>query len=260
MSREIQKKLDEEARHLKAAEARAASAIAVSDMNSLCEAIFEFAEARKNILMASADLDVIQVYDSNTREVLERLRGGKRYLAHTVAEAVERHAKDGTVLTSFSPQELDDLGHELLYSWLTHFEYAESLLDTASLLVGVHLPEDLVRYVKEARRCLAFRQCNAVVSLCRTIMESAARDANRRRGRARNKVEDISSGGARRRVIEAAPRHLNGEVLNLYHYTSELIHARKTASREEARDILARTLRAVSAFYDGPPRSRPTRR
>jgi hypothetical protein len=260
MSRKSQETLSREARRLKSADARVVKALAETDWNSLAKGITEFADARKKIMAASADLDVIQVYDSVTREVLERLRHGKPYVAHAVAESLETRLEDGAVLTRFSESELDELGHELLYSWVSHFEYAEALLDTASLLVDVHLPADLVRYVSEARQCFAFQQYNAVVSLCRTIMESAARDANRRRGRAPTKVTEISRGEAKRRVLEAAPRHINQEVRDLYEDTSELIHARKTASRTEARDILSRTLRAVSTFYSALRGSRPTRR
>jgi hypothetical protein len=128
------------------------------------------------------------------------------------------------------------------------------------LLVDAHLPRDLIRYVQEARQCFAFQQYNAVVALCRTVMESAARDIERRRGRTPRKVTPISRGDLKRRVLEAAPRHLSGELRDLYEITSELIHGCKVVGRNEAHDVLARTLRAVGMFYTNKRGIRPTRR
>ena len=259
MTRRKQEEIAREARRLRSAESRVVEAVAASaDWEPLLEGVIEFSDARKKLLAFSADLDVIQLHDDVAREVLERLRHGKPYVAQTIAQSLQERLGEDANLTQFSQTELDELGSDWLSTWFSHYEYAEALLDTASLLVDVHVPQDLARYVGEARSCFAFQQYNAVVSLCRTIMESAARDAERRRGRSSEKVTPIARGEAKRRVLEAAPRHLAQEVRNLYEYTSELIHARKTASRPEARDILERTLRAVSKFY-GPRRgSRPT--
>lgn len=261
MTRRKQEEIVREARRILSAERRVVETVAAStDWEPLVEGVIEFSDARKKLLALSADLDVIQLHDDVARQVLERLRHGKPYVAGNIAQSLQQGLGEDANLAQFNQDELDELGTDWLLTWFSHYEYAEDLLDTASLLVDVHVPQDLARYVGEARSCFAFQQYNAVVSLCRTIMESAARDAERRRGRTSETVTPIARGEARRRVLEAAPRHLSQEVGDLYNYTSELIHARKTASRSEARDVLSRTLRAVSKFY-GPRRgSRPTRR
>lgn len=234
--------LTHDAHCLESANADLMRAEAEGNSEALVRALDEFLAARKRMLARLVGSDVLLIGDPRVRAIIDRVRNGEPYPAETLASSIE--AKFGVRLLTFDEFEIDQIGSDSLYSWISHVEYVEGMLETSPLVADVRLPSDLVGLVSEARQCFAFQQYTAVVALCRTILEGATRDAER--GRA----HEGSGRMCLDRVLRATPSHLKGEVKKLYGIASDHIHGKEPATRTHARDILARTLHAVTAFYD----------
>jgi hypothetical protein len=73
-------------------------------------------------------------------------------------------------------ENMDEIGSELLFSWISPSEYAVALAQVDILITSFQIPPNLKEFFNEARQCYALGQYSAVQSLSRTILEAAVND------------------------------------------------------------------------------------
>jgi len=73
--------------------------------------------------------------------------------------------------------DLEEIGTNELYSWISHIEYANGLFKAGALITNCgSLPNNLSIFLGEARQCFAFQQYNAVCALCRAMLDISIKD------------------------------------------------------------------------------------
>lgn len=227
-------------------------AVAESDLPSLQKTLSEYVETKKRIKKQLLEIPTPRIHDREALAILQRLSEGGNLPADNIVTALEKMSGVQGSLTTLSEEDIESLGSDLFYSWFSHYEYIEGLYEMGSLVVSISVPDHLSQFVNEAKNSYAFQQYNAVYSLCRTILESSVRDIYTRRPfnpqRQGNIIpmEEYRWRDLKNAVAKGA---LNTQVGDLYNELSSLIHGRKVASREAAKEAFESTLKTVHALY-----------
>ena len=77
---------------------------------------------------------------------------------------------------SFNIDDTDDIVSNLFYSWFCGADYVNRLLEVGLLIVPVEIPQTLRNFLESAVKSYIFHIDNAVISLCRTVIEAALKD------------------------------------------------------------------------------------
>ncbi len=225
------------------------------NIEQLAKYVEEYRELKKAIktsLLENPLINLPDVRDTYAREILQKISRGETLPAE--------RAFQGSILEEYFIDELDDieieqLGSELFFSWISHYEYVEALYDIGSLILAAgKIPEYLAHFLDEARKCYAFQQYSAVYSLCRTMLEITVRHVCVKH----KLIEDKSQKVKPLEYFEPNLAIMIREICNIPIYkplkerldgirrkSNFLIHGNKTVSEIEAKEMLRETLRVI---------------
>ncbi|GBE14633.1 hypothetical protein BMS3Abin14_00679 [bacterium BMS3Abin14] len=236
-------------------------AISTFDTKSFAKYVVEFNDAKKSIRSYALEhplLNIQGIEDPKACFIIQKVMSGEPF-------AVEKAMSDSEI-TEFLKGELDDndienLASDLFYSWFSHYEYIQGIYEIGALTISCSkIPENLSKFVNEARDCYAFQQFNAVFSLCRTILEISIKDVATTRKILPADNRDISYLTSRSPELydlinQLCDRYtifktLRGQLHEIRRKTNSLIHGSRSVKKQEASEMLKKTLLAVHRLYE----------
>lgn len=227
-------------------------AIVESSFENLPALISEFREKKIEVQKALIELGVVEDADDSEKELLIRVQ--RKFPTDIVIEQWERSAGEEASSYEFSDEEVDELGQDLFYTWISHYDYIRNVFKLNTLILRTKIPEGLRGYIFEARDCFALQQYNAAVSMCRTILEGAARDLCVKKGFLEpfggnlininpkdvfnQLIRKVSSGKLKRRAFRI-----------YYGDACPIVHGDRSMSADEALRVLRETMDLVQELY-----------
>ncbi len=251
MSNDVLSKLIEDAHALVEADRRVIKAIAESNLDTLDSLVDEFRRMRIQVLAGLAAHSAVGAVDPEIQQLLSRVQG--KFPTERFLEAVEGGNFDLNWFDTLSDEETWDLGSQLLYSWISHYEYVRNIFKVNTLILTTKIPSVLWVYLDEARNCFALQQHNATIAMCRTILEAAAKDLCERKGffqKLGSNVVEINP-----KVYNQLIRAVTGGLLKkravrlYYHDACPVIHGDRVVDADESLRVLRETIKVVQELY-----------
>lgn len=226
-------------------------AVVESHFEELPKLLAEFRDSKIMIHKNLGQYGVIDGIDSAAKEVLLRVQ--RKFPTDRILEQLSEKSGDDTFFYTLSDAEIDDLGSDLLYSWISHYEYVRDIFKVNALILQTTIPKELATYVREARDCFAFQQHNAVVSMCRTILEAAAKDLCEKQGFFSPHSREVISINPKvfNQLIKAVSRgNLKQRAVGIYYCDGcPVVHGDRSITADEALRVLRATLDVVQELY-----------
>ncbi|TAN03392.1 MAG: hypothetical protein EPN36_12545 [Rhodanobacteraceae bacterium] len=248
--------LQDDLLELAALDRRAVRAVMESNQKDLAAALHAYQKLRKSIRKHLLDQTYVSIASPEARSLAQKLTTGEGLPTDKILKQLDAN-KD---LLDFSYDELDELGEELFSSWFSHYEYISGLAELRPLVIHGAVSEAVSRLVRQVKDCYAFQQYDAAYGLCRAVIEASVRDICVRRqlfpdlGENVILFEEFKWGELRRKVSSG---DLSKRLQHLYADLCAVLHARKTVTKEEAREAFEETLQVVEQLYMTNGRSGP---
>jgi hypothetical protein len=223
-----------------------------NDAGSLPEVIGKYLDARQRLREELVDETVVSVADDRASGVLRKVISGTGLPSDKLIRRLL--GADWTPDAAIDEAVIDELGAELFYSWFSHSEYVAGLAELRPMVIRSDASPPVQNIVKQIKRCYAFQQYDAVIVLCRALIEVCIRDICARK----NLFPTISAdvvlleqyrwSDLRRKVSSGA---LEGRLRNLYHGLSIVVHGRRPVPviQEEARKRFEEALELIEDLY-----------
>ena len=226
-------------------------AVVNSDFESLPSLISDFRALKIEVQKCLSILGVVEGVDDTAKELLTRVQ--RPFPAENVIAHIERRMGEDASFHDLSNEEISELGSDLFYSWISHHEYVRNIFKVNILVFRSSIAAGLRRYILEARNCFALEQHNAVISMCRTILEAAAKDISEKR--------DLFE-PHRENVIEINPKVFNHLINSIskgklkkravriyYHDACPVVHGDRSVTADEAFQVLSETMGVIQELY-----------
>jgi hypothetical protein len=243
--------LIEDARALIDADRRVVEAVAKSNLDALSNLLDDFGRKRIRVLAGLAAHSAVEAVDPETQEILSRVQG--KFPTERLIETLTGSSSDLNWFDELSDTEQRDLGSELLYSWISHYEYVRNIFKVNTLILTAKIPSVLRVYLDEARNCFALQQHNAAIAMCRTILEAAAKDLCERKGlfqKESDKIVEINPKVFHQLIKAVARGSLKRRAVRLYfHDACPVVHGDRSVGNDEALRVLRETTSLIQELY-----------
>lgn len=234
----------------------------VEKMKESIELALDFIRKKEQIREKFVEDSALVIRPKRLRNLMEKISSNQDFLADRIVRSFEKLSGLNFRLSSLHPDTcdfdqldeaaLEKMASEELYSWWGPYDYIWGLVEIGILVTGVPIPANLKKYLEEARQCYAFKQYNAVFSLCRTILEAGMRDVGLRRGRIRpiQDTKEFFWEYPPRTLIRMTTRgRVRERVHDFYTEMSGVIHGSRTIKAEKARAALKETIGIIQSIY-----------
>jgi hypothetical protein len=226
-------------------------AVAKSNLDTLETLVDNFRDKWVQVHAGLTVLPTVEAVDHQTQELLSRVQ--RKFPTDRLIEVLEKRNSDDAWFDQVSDNEVRDLGHQLLYSWISHYEYVRSIFKVNTVILTTTIPPTLRLFIDEARNCFAFEQHNAVISLCRTILEAATKDLCERKGffeKAGEKIVEINPKVFNQLIKAVASGSLKRRAVKLYFRDAcPVVHGDRLVDGAEALRVLRETTGVVQELY-----------
>jgi hypothetical protein len=226
-------------------------AVVESDFENLPALISEFREKKIRVQSGLSQFPVVEGVDDSARELLARVQ--RKFPTDSVIEELEGRAGQEGSFYELSDEEAWELGSNLLYSWISHYEYVRNIFKVNTLILRAAIPPSLRQYIFEARNCFALEQHNAVISMCRTILEAAAKDLCEKKGFFKThgeKVTKISPEVFNQLIRAISSGKLKKRARKIYYQDAcPVVHGDRLVNADEALRVLRETTEVVQELY-----------
>ena len=224
-------------------------AVVESDFKNLMNLILEFRDKKIKVQKGLAEFGVVEDADQSEKEVLVRVQ--RNFPTDSVIEQMERKADVSFYELSYD--EATEIGFDLFYSWISHYEYVRDIFKVNTLILRTKIPEGLRQYILEARDCFALQQYNAVVSMCRTILEAAAKDLCEKKGffkpHGKNVIE-INPKVFNQLIKEVSGGKLKKRAFKIYYRDAcPVVHGDHSMNADETLRVLRETMDVAQELY-----------
>jgi len=245
------KELIQEASALIETDRHVVRAIVEGDFDSLPTLIAEFRDKKIRVQSGLSKLSVIEGADDSTRETLSRVQ--REFPTDSVLKKIESSDEEGDSFYELSDQEASDIGSDLLYSWISHHEYVRNIFKVNTLILQTTIPSALRQYILEARNCFALEQNNAVISMCRTILEAAAKDLCEKKGFFEphgEKVIEINPEVFNQLIKAISKGKLKRRAIKIYYREAcPVVHGDMSVKADQALRVLRETTDVIQQLY-----------
>jgi hypothetical protein len=233
------------------ADRKVVKAVVESQLEDFPKYLAEFRDSKLKVLKSLGQYGVIDGVSNEAKEVLRRAQ--RKFPSDHIWEQFSEEPGDEAFFYTLSEAEISDLGSDLLYSWISHYEYVRDIFKVNSIILQTSIPKELATYVREARDCFAFQQHNAVVSMCRTILEAAAKDLCEKQGFFMPHGENVITINPKvfNQLISAVSRGaLKQRAVGIYYSDGcPVVHGDRSINADEALRVLRETLNVVQELY-----------
>jgi hypothetical protein len=233
----------------------ASEALAKGDVAAFSDASAKEIQLRRKLRLEVTAKNFIQVESKAAKDLLRKIRSDvAEEEEQATAEILKKIEDKGTCgLLIEDAGDIDDLAGKLLYSWFSDREYVLGLFRSGAVVIRCRVPFELRSLVEEARQCYAFQQYHAVISLCRTILETAVTDIGVRLRlipkSALTRRDFYKQYPPWERIDAVASEPLRTQMHNFYDIASAVIHGRETTPTVSALGALKSTLTMVEQLY-----------
>lgn len=234
----------------------ASEALAKGEVEAALKAFSDQIDQVKKLRLQLAENHIVTVQSVEAKKVLLEVRLDAAEEEQAIAAILSRIEDDGTCgLLIEDSKDIDELSGKLFYSWFSPRDYVLGLFRTGAIIVRCPVPQELRGFVEEARQCFALSQHNAVLSMCRTIIESTVTDIGVHIGFippsevARPDFYKNKKYSTWNRIDKVSTEPLRTQIHDLYAHASALIHGRKTVGPATALKALKETLQIVEQLY-----------
>jgi hypothetical protein len=232
----------------------ASEALAQGDTDAFMLASSMEIQKQRQLRLEVTTHNFIEVESKAAKDLLRKIRSEVSEEEQAMAEILKQIEDEGTSgLLIEDAGDIDDLTGKLLYSWFSDREYVLGLFRSGAVVIRCRVPYELKNLVEEARQCFAFQQHNAVISLCRTILESAVTDIGVRTGlipkSALTRRDFYKQYPPWERIDAVSREPLRTQMHNFYDVASAVIHGRTSAGIVSALEALKSTLTMVETLY-----------
>ena len=227
-------------------------AIIESNFENLSTLISEFRDRKIKVQKGLAELGVVEAADDSQKEVLMRVQ--REFPTDTVIKQWEKSRGEDVSFYELSDKEIDELGQDLFYVWISHYDYVRNIFKLNTLILQATIPEGLRGYIIEARACFALEQYNAAVSMCRTMLEGAARDLCEKRGflelHAKNLININPKDVFNQLIKRVSSGKLKRRAFKIYYRDAcPIIHGDRSMNGDEALRVLRETMDVIQELY-----------
>jgi hypothetical protein len=226
-------------------------AIIQSNLEILSKLIAEFRDTRIKTQKGLAQIGVAENVSDSEKEILLRIQ--EKLPTDAFIEQLEGKAGEGLSFYELSEEEVNDLGQDLFYFWISHYEYVRDIFKVNTLIFRTMIPESLRQYILEARDCFALQQHNAVVSMYRTILEGAVKDLCEKKGffepQGKNVIE-INPKVFNQLLKEVSRGKLKRRAIRIYYRDAcPVVHGDRSMNADDALRVLRETMDVVQELY-----------
>lgn len=226
-------------------------AILESDFDNIPSLLSKYRETKISVLKIFSELSVVENVDSEIHHILDYVQ--KDFQTDGILRHLDSKSGSGSSFFDLSWEEADKIGSDLLYSWISHHEFIRDLFRVNTLILRTTIPTELYQYINEVRKCFAFQQYNATISLCRTIIEAAARDIYEKRGLLKTDKDKNSEINPKifYQILKAiSSGELKKRATKLYYKEAcPVIHGNRSVTSDQALHILESTTDVVQDLY-----------
>lgn len=221
------------------------------DFDKLPTLISEFRNIKIKVKKHFSELTVVESADDKIRDILSRVQ--REFPTDNIINNLEKNFGDDISFFELSWDEAEEIGSDLLYSWISHYEFVRDIFKVNTLILRTTIPDALYKYINEARSCFAFQQYNATISLCRTILEAAAKNICEEKGFFEphgEKVIEINPEIFNQLIKAISSGKLKKRAVRLYYRDAcPVVHGDKSITSIEAITILQNTTEIVQQLY-----------
>jgi hypothetical protein len=125
--------LETQARELARLEREVVRALVEGDFDLLAGVVTQFREVRLLLAKVLAEAPAVSATDPETRTVLNRLSHGPPFTAEKVLGSITTENEEQPLL-ELTDNEVDEIGSDLMYSWINHYEYVRNLFRLNSVI------------------------------------------------------------------------------------------------------------------------------
>jgi hypothetical protein len=226
-------------------------AVVESDFEKIPTLLSEFRETKILVLKKFSELSIVENVDDGTRQILDRVQ--REFPTDNIIRNLENKTEADSSFFELSWEEADEIGSDLLYSWISHYEFVRDLFKVNALIFQATIPPELRQYINEVRNCFAFQQYNATISLCRTILEAAAKDICEEKDFFKpygDKVIEINPNKFNQLIKAISSGELKKRAVKLYYCDAcPVVHGDRAVTSDEALRILQNTTEVVQKLY-----------
>jgi len=244
--------LEERAIEYKQLEKDAVRCLVEWKLDDFLNKIQKLKQIKNEIKIGLMEKPLVEVENIETRKILisinqnEELPLEKSYKNSVIGDFLREE---------FTDNELSEIGSDIFYSWFSHYEYVKGMSKIGALIINCgDLPENLDKFIDEARHCFAFQQYNSVLSLSRSILEVTIKGLATRHGILPKEEEKLKHLENYRtslnflidEVAKLRPYRSFGPRLHwIRRRTNFAIHNNKVVTEPEAAEILKETINAT---------------
>jgi len=226
-------------------------AVVESNFDKLQGLILDFRNKKINVQKKLSDLGVVEGLNEEQKQILDRVQ--RKFPTDNIIEQIDAASEENISFYELTDDEAQDIGSDLLYSWISHYEYVRDMFKVNTLILLTKIPENLRKYMLEARNCFAFQQYNAVISMCRTIIEAAAKDLCEKKGFFKphgDKVIEINPEVFNQLIKVVSKGKLRRQAVRIYYREAcPVVHGDRSVNAEEALQVLQETTGVVQELY-----------
>lgn len=226
-------------------------AIVESDFDKISPLLSEFRETKISVLKKFSELSIVENVDDSTRQILDRVQ--REFPTDSIIRNLENKTGADSSFFELSWEEADKIGSDLLYSWISHYEFVRDLFKVNTLIFQSTIPTGLRQYINEVRNCFAFQQYNATISLCRTILEAAAKDICEKKDFFKpygDNVIEINPEKFSQLIKAISSGELKKRAVKLYYRDAcPVVHGDRAVTSDAALRILQNTTEVVQKLY-----------
>jgi len=245
------KELIKQAKTLIALDKNVVKAVVEGSFEKIPSLLSEFRDTKISVLKKFGELSIVENVDDESRQILERVQ--REFPTDNIIRHLENNSEKDSKFFELSWEEADEIGSDLLYSWISHYEFVRDLFKVNTLIFQAIIPTELRQYINEARNCFAFQQYNATISLCRTILEAAAKDICEKKDFFKphgNNVIEINPEKFNQLIKAISRGELKKRAVKLYYREAcPVVHGDPSVTSDQALRILQHTTEVVQKLY-----------
>jgi len=221
------------------------------DLETIVDLADDFRKIKLKVKKTLSELTVVESVNDETKELLGRVQ--REFETDDIIKQLVETIPALESVFELSVDEGFDIGSDIFGSWISPYEYVRDIFKVTTLILQTAIPKALRTYIWGARNCFALQQHNAVISMCRTILEAAVKDLCEQKGFFEAQPDNIIeiNPAVFNQLIKAISRgKLKRRAIRIYYREAcPVVHGDRLVNAEEALRVLQETMDVIQNLY-----------
>ncbi len=226
-------------------------AVVKSDFENLPLHISLYRSTKIELQRNLSHMGVVENVDDTEKGILTKAQGS--FPTDNVIDQIDKKSGEEISFRDLTEEEISSLGSELLYSWISHYEYVQNIFKVNTLIFRSTVAPKLRSYISETRNCFALEQYSATISMCRTILEAGAKGICEKQGLFEphdDKVIEINPAVFNHLIKSISKGQLKRRAIKLYYRDAcPVVHGDRLVTADEALRVLTDTIDVIQELY-----------